>query len=70
MADNTQSTGGGIGCFTVLGLIFITLKLTHNIDWSWLWVLAPFWMPISIVLACLLIWFIAYMIHALWPRRT
>lgn len=26
-----------------LGVVLITLKLTHNIDWDWLWVLAPFW---------------------------
>lgn len=51
MAINTrESSGGGIGCFTVLGLIFIVLKLTGNIDWSWLWVLAPFWMPIALVI--------------------
>lgn len=26
----------------VLGLIFITLKLTGHITWSWWWVLSPF----------------------------
>lgn len=39
----------------ILGLIFITLKLTDYIDWSWLWVLAPFWLPISAVLGVVLI---------------
>lgn len=34
-----------------LGLIFITLKLTHIINWPWLWVLAPFWIPACIALA-------------------
>jgi len=24
-------------------LSFIVLKLSHNIDWSWIWVLSPFW---------------------------
>ena len=33
----------------ILGLIFITLKLTGHIAWSWLWVLAPFWIPLSII---------------------
>lgn len=32
----------------ILGLIFITLKLTGHITWSWLWVLSPFWIPIMI----------------------
>lgn len=27
----------------VLLAIFITLKLTHIITWSWLWVLSPIW---------------------------
>lgn len=39
----------------LLGLIFIVLKLTNVINWSWWWVLAPFWIPISIVLGIFLI---------------
>lgn len=36
------------GWFTTLpGLVFITLKLTGFIDWSWWWVLAPFWVPVA-----------------------
>jgi uncharacterized protein (DUF983 family) len=50
-----QAKSGGIGILGILGLIFITLKLTGYIKWSWLWVLAPFWIPFAIVLALLLI---------------
>lgn len=25
----------------VLTLIFLALKITHNIDWSWFWIVAP-----------------------------
>jgi hypothetical protein len=32
--------------FGILALIFITLKLTGHIAWSWWWVLAPLWGPI------------------------
>lgn len=35
--------------FSLLGLIFITLKLTGHIAWSWWWVLAPFWIPFALV---------------------
>lgn len=38
----------GIGLFGLLGLLFIALKLTGHIDWSWWWVLAPFWAPFAI----------------------
>ena len=44
--------------FPILGilvLIFITLKLTGYIAWSWLWVLAPFWIPLSIIVVLALI---------------
>lgn len=34
-----------MGICSVLGLIFVTLKLTGVIAWSWLWVLLPFWGP-------------------------
>lgn len=29
----------------LLFLVFMTLKLTHHIDWSWWWVTAPLWIP-------------------------
>lgn len=33
--------------FTILGIIFITLKLMGYINWSWWYVLMPFWLPIA-----------------------
>lgn len=33
-----------------LGLLFIGLKLGGIIDWSWWWVLAPFWGGIAFAL--------------------
>ena len=44
--------------FGILGLIFITLKLTGHITWSWLWVLSPFWIPIAVALLVGLVVFI------------
>lgn len=34
----------------VMFLIFMTLKLTNYIDWSWFWVTAPLWIPVAILL--------------------
>lgn len=48
--NNAQSAQRGFPVLAVLGLIFITLKLTGHIAWSWLWVLAPFWIPLALVL--------------------
>ena len=55
MANNSQATSGGIGFTTLLGLIFIVLKLTKTIDWSWWWVLSPFWIGAAFVLVILII---------------
>lgn len=41
--------------FSILGLIFITLKLLGEITWSWWWVLAPFWVPVVFVLVVMLV---------------
>ena len=42
---------GGISLGTVLFLVFLVLKLTEVIDWSWWWVTAPLWIPIGFVIA-------------------
>lgn len=49
---NSKNTGG-VGFLGLLTLLFIGLKLTGYITWSWLWVLAPLWIPISIFLLIL-----------------
>lgn len=40
MSEN-KSSSGGIGFFGLLTILFIGLKLTNYIDWSWWWVLSP-----------------------------
>lgn len=36
---------------TILFVIFLVLKLTHLIDWSWWWVTAPLWIPVCLAVA-------------------
>ena len=48
---NTNTNG--VGFLGLLTLLFIGLKLTGHITWSWIWVLAPLWIPISIALVFL-----------------
>jgi hypothetical protein len=52
MAKNTSS---GINFFGMLGILFIALKLTHFIDWSWWAVLSPLWIPMSIAIVVVVI---------------
>lgn len=35
---------------TGLTILFTYLKLTGQIDWSWIWVVSPLWIPLAIVL--------------------
>ena len=44
MGNNSNNNGGGMGLGTILFLIFLVLKLTNYIDWSWWWVSAPLWL--------------------------
>ena len=45
----------GVSSTSLLGIAFVVLKLTKVIDWSWLWVLSPFWIPWSIFLFFLVV---------------
>lgn len=47
--ESTESRGG-IGFVGALALLFIGLKLTGHIAWPWLWVLAPLWVPLAVVI--------------------
>jgi hypothetical protein len=40
-----------LGRGSLLGVAFIVLRLVGVIHWSWVWVLAPFWIPFAIGLA-------------------
>ncbi|NBP03630.1 MAG: hypothetical protein EBU90_26755 [Proteobacteria bacterium] len=44
----TKENNMQIGFPGLLTLIFITLKLTGHIDWSWVWVLSPTWITLLI----------------------
>ena len=54
----TSNYNGGIGFFGALTLLFIFLKLTGSISWSWWWVLAPLWISFVVFLVIMLVLFI------------
>jgi len=45
-----SNTSGGIGFLGLLTILFIALKLTNVISWSWWWVLAPTWIPFVVAI--------------------
>ena len=46
----SSSSSSGIGFGGLLQIAFIVMKLTGVISWSWLWILSPTWISLSIIL--------------------
>ena len=40
---------------TILTIIFVILKLTGSIAWSWWWVFSPLWIVLSIFIAIVIL---------------
>jgi hypothetical protein len=55
MSEKSTANNHGIGFFGLLFLIFLTLKLTGFIAWSWWWISAPLWAPFTIAIVLILI---------------
>lgn len=53
------------GCGFTLAIIFLVLKLTHVIDWAWVWIFAPVWIPLALAASILLIYYLVVLIVAI-----
>jgi uncharacterized protein (DUF983 family) len=61
-SNNSSSSSSGIGFPGLLTVLFIGLKLTGHITWSWWWVLSPLWISVLIGLTVLATVFIVALI--------
>jgi hypothetical protein len=50
MSKEKQVTIFNSGILTILFVVFLVLKLTGEIDWSWWWVTSPLWIPLALLL--------------------
>lgn len=66
----TASVKASVSFTELLLLAFIVLKLCGVITWSWWWVLSPFWIPLAISVACLLIYLAMLGIERAFPGVT
>jgi len=57
-ANPTPARSTGVGFGGLLFLVFLTLKLTHVIDWSWWWVTAPLWGTFTLVIVAMVLTFV------------
>lgn len=69
MKIETYNYKYGLGFWQILGLIFIVLKLCGIIDWNWIWVLCPLWIPFAIVLLVFILFVIAFTIDYFIGKR-
>jgi hypothetical protein len=55
MSNKNSSSSSGVGFFGLMFLIFMTLKLTGYITWSWWWVTAPLWGGFAVIITIILL---------------
>ena len=70
--DDNSTVSIELSFSTVLFLVFLVLKLTNVISWSWWWVTAPLWIGFRLPLVGMLILIIWYVIAKLtdwWEER-
>ena len=60
--SNESSNSGGIGFLGLLCIVFIVLKLTGYINWSWWWVTILIWGGAAIFIIGLLIFLLIALI--------
>ncbi len=68
MSGKSSNSSSGIGVLGLLGVVFVVLKLTHVIDWSWWYVTLPFWGGFALLIVGATIWIIGCMAVALCRR--
>lgn len=46
----------------LLTVLFVYLKLTNQIDWSWIWVVSPLWIPFVVIIGIVMFLIAAYLV--------
>jgi hypothetical protein len=49
MSRRTLITLGMTSSYSLATILLVALRLTGVIEWSWLWVFAPLWLPLAIM---------------------
>lgn len=62
-----SSSSSGMGILGVLQIVFLVLKLTGLITWSWLVVLTPLWISLVILVIFLICVFVVAL-HYRWKK--
>jgi len=65
MKENAGSNRSQDIFLSLLAVLFIGLKLAGIIQWSWVWVLAPIWIPLALALLILA----GGAVYIVWTKR-
>ena len=68
MSVNKSSAKVGLSFIEGLAILFIALKLCKVIDWSWVWVLSPIWIPVAIAMLLLAVYW-CFVLKEKWGQR-
>ena len=63
-----NNNNGGISILSLLGVVFITLKLTGYIDWSWWYVTMPFWGGLALSITIIIMYLAILSIKELFQK--
>jgi len=64
--SSSNAASGGIGFPGLLTILFIGLKLTGYINWSWWWVLSPLWISFAIGATIILLALATVFVVGMW----
>jgi len=68
MSKDSNVTYTSFPIASILTIVFVVLKLTNNISWSWWWVLSPLWIPLGLIAVLFVIIFIFLFVKTLLGR--
>jgi len=68
MPDKVVVSSGGSG-MGILFLVFLVLKLTSVINWSWWWVTAPLWIPFGLGISMIIVGIFATLLFAVFGKK-
>jgi hypothetical protein len=68
MNERTTQSSGSIGFLGLLTIVFVILKATGFLDWSWWWVFSPVWIPTFAILSLALSVIVFAVIETLWKN--
>ena len=63
--NNNSTVTTSFPIASILTIVFVVLKLTNVISWSWWWVVSPLWIPLGLIAILFVVVFVFLLIKAM-----